>query len=711
MKSGTDTASLTQDLQELSVELLLAGGEDGSESISAALRTLASIVQRANEIGAGEIANKTNRLIESVASVRNTAPPEQVLPVLLNGLKTLETDLGNGSPTAAPSDSGTNELLAQDPELLQDFVVEAREHLSVMQTQLLALEQDPSNSEPTHACFRAIHTIKGVAGFLELNRIREVAHEGETLLDDVRNGKTPVTPALIDALLETADFLESEVAAIAESLSGTTRAEMPDYHPLVAKLRAVKDGESGKTAPATPADTTVALEVVPVEPLEVELAPAGPPASVNVSPAPLPKPAVEASKPVREATPARSTSASGAQKETKQAASSGVRSVKVDMEKLDYLADMVGELVVTQSMLRPEQNNAKSAQDSPFMRNLAQLARITAEVQKTAMSMRMVPIGQLFQRMSRLVRDVSRQIGKSVELELRGEEIELDRSMVEELADPLMHMVRNSIDHGIEPAEERREAGKDPTGHMLLAARHEAGQVVIEIRDDGRGLNKARILEKARQRDLISPNATLTDKEIFELIFEPGFSTAQKVTDLSGRGVGMDVVRRQIQKLRGRIDLNSVQGQGTTFLLRLPLTLAIVDGLVVAVGDQRYIVPLSTVKEVLRPADEMLYTVQGRGEMAMVRDTLFPIVRLWRRLNLRPRSEELADGILIVIEGGGKPYCLAVDELVGKQEVVIKSLGEMMPTVPGVAGGAILGDGRVGLILDPDAIGGKAAHD
>jgi two-component system chemotaxis sensor kinase CheA len=272
-------------------------------------------------------------------------------------------------------------------------------------------------------------------------------------------------------------------------------------------------------------------------------------------------------------------------------------------------------------------------------------------------------------------------------------------------------MVRNSIDHGIETAEERQQAGKNPTGHILLAARHEAGQVVIEICDDGRGLDKGRILEKARLRGLVSPNATPSDNEIFDLIFEPGFSTAHTVTQLSGRGVGMDVVRKQIQKLRGRVDMKSVQGQGTTFLLRLPLTLAIVDGLVVAVGDQRFIVPLSAVKEVLRPSKEMLYTVQGKGEMAMVRETLFPIIRLWRRLHLRPRSEELSDGILIVVEGGGKAYSLAIDELLGKQEVVIKGLGELMPTVPGIAGGAILGDGRVGLILDPDALIGRTARD
>ena len=298
-----------------------------------------------------------------------------------------------------------------------------------------------------------------------------------------------------------------------------------------------------------------------------------------------------------------------------------------------------------------------------------------------------------------------------MELELSGEEIELDRSLVEELADPLMHMVRNSIDHGIEPANERKALQKSSNGRISLKARHDAGHVQIEISDDGRGLDRDKILAKARQRGLVDAHASLADNDILNLIFEPGFSTAEKVTDLSGRGVGMDVVRKQIQKLRGRVDVSSMPGQGTTFVLRLPLTLAIIDGLVIGLGSERYIIPISAVKEVLRPTEDMIFTVEARDEMVMVRNGLMPLIRLHRRFGVKPRSERLEQGIVVVLESHGKPYCLAVDELLGKQEVVIKSLGELMQNVSGIAGGAILGDGRIGLILDTDALAGKSTHE
>jgi two-component system chemotaxis sensor kinase CheA len=276
----------------------------------------------------------------------------------------------------------------------------------------------------------------------------------------------------------------------------------------------------------------------------------------------------------------------------------------------------------------------------------------------------------------------------------------LDRHIVEELADPLMHMVRNSIDHGLEPADERERAGKSATGTLLLRASHQAGQIVIKVADDGRGLNRDKILNKARAKGLIAAGDLPSDREIFDLIFQPGFSTAEQVTDVSGRGVGMDVVRRHLQKMRGHIEIESVAGQGTTFFLKLPLTLAIIDGLVVSVGEERYILPIFAVREMLRPTEEMISTVQGRSEMALVRGSLLPIVRLHQRFSVQPRSLNPWESLLIVAESGGKRFCLLVDELIGKQEVVIKSLGATLQGITGIAGGAILGDGRVGLILD-----------
>jgi two-component system chemotaxis sensor kinase CheA len=377
--------------------------------------------------------------------------------------------------------------------------------------------------------------------------------------------------------------------------------------------------------------------------------------------------------------------------------------VRVDTGKLDYLVDMAGEMVIAESLVRHDPDLA-ALKNPRLQRHIAQLTRITTELQKTAMAMRLVPIGPLFRRMDRLVRDLSRHLGKPVEMATEGVEIELDRTIVEELSDPLMHMVRNAMDHGVEAPAERIKAGKPPTARLLLKAQHQAGYVVIEISDDGKGLDRDRIAAKAVERGLIVPGHTLSDHEVYNLIFEPGFSTAAAVTNVSGRGVGLDVVRKHVEKLRGRIEIRSTHGQGSSFLLKLPLTLAIIDGLVVGVGEERYVVPIFPVREIFRPSADTLWTVQGRAEMALVRGSLLPVIRLHRRFHVKPKSEDPTKGALIVADIEGVRFGLLVDELIGKQEVVIKSLGEVFRDVPGVAGGAILGDGRVGLILDLEGV-------
>ncbi|MFN8940603.1 MAG: chemotaxis protein CheA [Acidobacteriota bacterium] len=402
-----------------------------------------------------------------------------------------------------------------------------------------------------------------------------------------------------------------------------------------------------------------------------------------------------------ESSPATPEAAAG-QRERKAAASEG-QSIRVDTAKLDLLLDMVGEMVIAESMVRldPELAGTKNTR---LQRNLNQLRRVTEEVQKIAMATRLIPVGTLFQRVNRVVRDTARKAGKQAEVEWSGEDTQLDKTIIEELTDPIMHMVRNSIDHGIEPAAERQRAGKPESGRVRLKAYRQADHIQIEIGDDGRGLNRERILAKARERGLIGEQAALAEGDVYQLIFEPGFSTAEKVTDLSGRGVGMDVVKKQIQKLRGKIEIESAAGRGTTFYLKLPLTLAIVEGLVVGVGRERYILPLFSVHEMLRPAAGQIATVQGRGEMVIVRNQLLPLVRLHRALGVKPGREEAGESLLIVAETEGKRFVLMVDEFIGKQEVVIKSLGESLKNTPGIAGGAILGDGRVGLILDLEAI-------
>lgn len=386
--------------------------------------------------------------------------------------------------------------------------------------------------------------------------------------------------------------------------------------------------------------------------------------------------------------------------------------MKVDTRKLDNLVDMVGELVIVQSLIQQDPVLLKAI-DERLGRNLSQLRRITGDLQRSAMAMRMVPIRQTFQKMARLVRDMSKSTGKQVELVLSGEDTELDRKMVEDIGDPLVHMVRNSLDHGLEDPETRARLGKRPVGRLALSAYHQGGSIVISISDDGGGLNAEKILAKAVQKGLVAPGASLSQSEIHQLIFQPGFSTADRVTEISGRGVGLDVVRRNIELLRGRIEIHTAPGQGTTFLLKLPLTLAIIDGLLVRVGQQRFVVPTFCVRESLRPQPEHVHSVQGKPRMVQVRDSLVPIVHLSELFDVPGSEADPCKATVVVIEDDGRRVGLVVDQLLGKQEAVIKSLGEVFSVVRGVAGGAILGDGRVGLIVDAAgilALSGVGAH-
>jgi two-component system chemotaxis sensor kinase CheA len=385
-------------------------------------------------------------------------------------------------------------------------------------------------------------------------------------------------------------------------------------------------------------------------------------------------------------------------------------SVKVDTRKLDNLVDMVGELVIAQAILQEDPALLRVADDR-LTRNLAQLKRITSDLQKNAMSMRMVPIRQTFQKMARLVRDLSKKSGKSVDLVLSGEDTELDRRVVEDINDPLMHMVRNSVDHGIEDAARRAQRGKRPEGRLSLSAYHQGGNIVIAIEDDGAGLDTERILAKAVSHGLVQAGDTLSPSEIHQLIFAPGFSTAETVTEISGRGVGMDVVRRNIDALHGRIEIQSAVGHGTTFLIKLPLTLAILDGLVLEVGSERFVMPTLAVRESLRPMPEQVHTVKGSPCLIQVRDKLFPLVRLADLYGIEAGEADVCNAIVVVIEDDGHQVGLVVDQLLGKQEVVIKSLGDAFGPMVGVAGGAILGDGRIGLILDAHGIVGSTRGD
>jgi two-component system chemotaxis sensor kinase CheA len=377
--------------------------------------------------------------------------------------------------------------------------------------------------------------------------------------------------------------------------------------------------------------------------------------------------------------------------------------VRVNTDKLDAMMDTVGELVIVQSQIA-ESARTIGHENTHLARNIAQLGRITKDLQHNAMSLRLVPIKPTFQKMERLIRDLARDCGKKVNFHTSGEDTEIDRTVVEEIADPLVHMVRNSMDHGLEKPEDRLAAGKPEYGTVTLKAFHQGSNIHLELSDDGRGINADRIYSKAVEKGVIAAGASLSREEILNLIFAPGFSTAEKVTAVSGRGVGMDVVRRNIEKLRGKVEIDTEVGKGTVFRIKLPLTMAIIDGLIVRVGADRFILPSTSVQMALRPVAESITTVHGRGEVLEHRGRILPIHRLYQRFRIPGAIENPIEGIIVLVETSDRITALLVDEMVSKQEVVIKNLGGLLANLPGIAGGAILGDGNIALILDPASL-------
>jgi two-component system chemotaxis sensor kinase CheA len=561
-------------------------------------------------------------------------------------------------PTAShPKTVLPPEVVISDPDMARDFVTEAHEHFESADENLMTLESDPGNTEAVGAVFRAFHTIKGVSGFLGLTTVQSLAHVAETLLDEVRKGKRRFAGRVSDVTFASVDMLKNLVADVKASLASglpvSTRTELAG---VIDSVQRVLDG---------------------VEPVAT--------AAPGEDP---PEPAEEPE-----------TSAASADAQTSGALVIA-QPIKVSAEKVDLLLDTIGEMVIAQSIVANDKD-LKRLQSPRLEKNLALLGKITRMLQDLGMGMRMVPIEATFRKMARLVRDLSKKSGKPVEFEMLGKETELDRGMVDKLSDPLVHMIRNSMDHGLEdtPAD-RVKAGKPREGKITLNAFHKGGSIHIEITDDGRGLNRDKILAKGIERGVIQSAAGMSDSDIFALIFEAGFSTADKVTEISGRGVGMDVVRRNVASLRGNVLIRSEKGKGSTFTIVLPLTMAIIDGMLAKVGDETYIIPTLSIMESLRPTEDMLSTVLGQGEIIRFRGSHIPLFRLHRLFGSKGAIERPTDGIVMIVEESGRQTGLLVDALLGQQQTVIKTLGEAVGRIPCVAGASIMADGKPGLILD-----------
>ena len=600
-------------------------------------------------------------------------------------------------------------------QLIQDLLVESNEGLDRFDQEMLALEKGEATSDTTNVIFRVIHTIKGTAGCLGLSKIESVAHVGENLLSLLREGKITVTPPLITALLSYADALRAMMNCLQnEGNEGTA-----DYSALLQQLQDLQTAQpaqaSGAAGPAAPAQAATA-EAQPVakgwglftdDPAPVPAEAAGTPAVSGPaepaahSPAPGATPAASPS-PAASHPPAESSSRAPAQADT---------AIRVNVEQLDKLMNLVGELVLARNQIV---QHSSQTQDNSLIAASQRLNIITTELQENVMKTRMQPIGNVWAKFPRIVRDVAGELGKKVQLVMEGNETELDRTIIEAIKDPLTHIIRNAIDHGIETPDTRRTAGKPDEGMLILRAFHEGGQVNIEIMDDGRGINISRVKEKALQRALITPDqsARMSDREAFNLIFLPGFSTAEKVTNLSGRGVGMDVVKTNIEKIGGSVDLLSEANSGTTIKIKIPLTLAIIPALIVTSGRERFAIPQVSLLELVRleveQARKGIETLYG-APVYRLRGQLLPLVYLNKELELaQPTSTSHPNGLvhgdeavnIVVLQADGRQFGLVVDEINDTEEIVVKPLGKQLKGITCFAGATIMGDGKVALILD-----------
>jgi two-component system chemotaxis sensor kinase CheA len=627
------------------------------------------------------------------------------------------------APSLVPERGPTLVPAEPDTELAVEFLTEANEHVANAEAALLVLEGQPDDMAAVNTVFRAFHTVKGVSAMLGMTALAQLAHHAESLLARIRDGQIRCTGAYANLCLRGIDMLKATLDAVARQLKGEPASLPQGYQELVSALMNPPEPGSAAasfvpTRQSDPSPAHVSAPLAPAVPQESKLLPMSEPAPAPFAPAPTreslapgrkslapvarkssPNAAEKPAAPAA-AAPAAPAPAAAAATET---ASSNESSVRVRTDRLDKLIDMVGELVIAQSMLN-QMPQTSQARDADLHRKVAHCGKIVRELQDLSMSLRMVPMRPTFQKLTRIVRDVAKKSGKEIQFVSTGDDTEIDRNMVDVIAEPLIHMVRNAADHGVEPTATRLAAGKPALGTVRLAAYHSSGSVVIDLSDDGGGLNKERILAKALQKGLIEPNKTLSEQEIYQLIFLPGFSTQENVTDISGRGVGMDVVRKNIESLKGKIEISSEAGKGTKFSIRLPLTLAITDGMLVRVGADRYIIPTVNIAMSFQPEAQQISTVHGKDEVILLRGELFPLFRLYRIFRVPNAVEDPTRGLVVVLRSGSQSWGILVDELLGQQQVVAKALGSALGPVPAVSGGAILGDGRVGLILDPDSL-------
>ena len=653
-------------------------------------------------------------------------------------------------------------------DFYQTFFDEADELLADMEQHLLELDPLAPDIEPLNAIFRAAHSIKGGAATFGFSVLQETTHLLENLLDGARRQEMSLSTEIINLFLETKDIMQEQLDAyktsqqpdaesfeyicqalrqlaleaqqqqeapaaqpavqqpVAQpsaapaaieggmriSLNGLKASEIPLMLEELGNLGEVKDPHQTEHSldvtlltSASEDDISAVLCFV-LEPEQISFstptqsAPAVAEANLpETVAAPEPAPAPIASA----APPAAKPAAAAAEAPKARAKASESTSIRVAVEKVDQLINLVGELVITQSMLAQRSGTLDPVNHGDLLNSMSQLERNARDLQESVMSIRMMPMEYVFSRYPRLVRDLAGKLNKQVELTLQGSSTELDKSLIERIIDPLTHLVRNSLDHGIEEPATRIAAGKSAVGNLVLSAEHQGGNICIEVIDDGAGLNREKILAKAASQGL-AVSDSMSDEEVGMLIFAPGFSTAEQVTDVSGRGVGMDVVKRNIQEMGGHVEIRSQAGKGTTIRILLPLTLAILDGMSVKVNDEVFILPLNAVMESLQPQAEDLHPLAGGERVLQVRGEYLPLVELYRVFEVEGAKTDATHGIVVILQSAGRRYALLVDQLIGQHQVVVKNLESNYRKVPGISAATILGDGSVALIVDVSAL-------
>ncbi|WP_270967121.1 hybrid sensor histidine kinase/response regulator [Campylobacter upsaliensis] len=608
-------------------------------------------------------------------------------------------------------------------EILEDFLVEAFELVEQIDHDLVELESNPEDLELLNRIFRVAHTVKGSSSFLNFDVLTKLTHHMEDVLNKARHGELKITPDIMDVVLESIDRMKTLLNSIRDN--GNDSAIGMDIGPICARLTAISEGDVSAVASVS--------EEPKVEPKE-EIVPATPEPSVepDVDVNQLSDSEVEAeierllkvrkaedqarrAQKKKSAAPTTSKPATETGGEKKVPASGGGsggmdQTIRVEVKRLDHLMNLIGELVLGKNRLLKIYDDVEERYEGEkFLEELnqvvSQLSIITTDVQLAVMKTRMQPIAKVFNKFPRVVRDLSRELGKQIELEITGEETELDKSIVEEIGDPIMHMIRNSCDHGVEDPATRKANGKPERGVVQLKAYNEGNHIVVEITDDGKGLDAAGLKMKALEKNLITEKEAeqMTDKEAFALIFKPGFSTAAKVTNVSGRGVGMDVVKTNIEKLNGVIEIDSELGKGSTFKLKIPLTLAIIQSLLVGTQEEFYAIPLASVLETVRVPIDNIYTIEGKNVLRL-REEVLSLVRLSDVFGVKQVLESGDQTYVVIIGVAESKLGIIVDTLVGQEEIVIKSMGDYLQNIQGIAGATIRGDGRVTLIIDVGAM-------